>query len=224
MAAKLEPHEDSEQIDEQRLESMSPLATLSNDELVSLSVKDLNSRLRGLNDDEVTVVKQRRRTLKNRGYAQSSRNKRVNQRMDLEKDKETLREELDRIARENDKLKRERDDTRRRYDTLMNIVGSQPNASAILNRINLSSGQNASEQNAISVTKTKKEASANPSTLNASDSPREIAETLAQIPTLHSLHEERKSEIMNSIKKDGRSTGLQQVPSDMRSGGQYARS
>lgn len=218
MAAKLEPHEEDTHVDGKRLKNMSPLTSLSDDELVSLSVKELNSRLRGLSDEEVTQVKQRRRTLKNRGYAQSSRNKRVSQRLDLEKDKETLQEELDRIARENDRLKRERDETRRKYNTLMSIVGSQPNGSQILHRVKLSSVQNASQQQSNSLSTETREGSANSSTLNASESPREIAETLAQISTLHSLNEERKTE-----NKDARNLGLQQVPSDMLSGGQYTR-
>ena len=189
----------------------SPIAGLSDDELVSLSVKDLNTRLRGMTDHDVALIKQRRRTLKNRGYAQSSRNKRVTQRLDLEKDKESLREELDRIARENDRLKRERDDTRRQFNTLISIVGSQPNGSAIIDRIKLSASSTASEPAGKSQ-RVDIESVLSSTATRDNENPREIAETLAQIPTLHSLNEQRL--------KSG-DKGLQQVPSDLTRPGPY---
>ncbi|XP_060883655.1 transcription factor MafF isoform X1 [Labrus mixtus] len=80
---------------------------LSDSELMSLTVRELNLHLRGLSRDEIQKLKQRRRTLKNRGYAASCRVKRVSQREALEQQKTELQREVDRLGVENAGMRKE---------------------------------------------------------------------------------------------------------------------
>merc|ERR1712010_242428 len=82
--------------------SMSPAKIncgISDEELVTLSVRDLNRHLkiRGLTREEITLMKQRRRTPKNRGYAASCRIKRLEQKDELESEKGKEFEDLDKM-------------------------------------------------------------------------------------------------------------------------------
>lgn len=91
---------------------------VSDDELVGLSVKDLNRILKGMARDEVIKLKQRRRTLKNRGYAANCREKRISQKEVLETEKYQLKAEVDRLQRENDVVKMELSALRSKCDAL----------------------------------------------------------------------------------------------------------
>jgi len=94
------------------------LSKFSDEELVNLSVRDLNRQLRGYKKEEVIMLKQKRRTLKNRGYAQSCRTKRVQQRHVLENEKSYLELEVDRLRAEVETVTKERDMYKRKLETL----------------------------------------------------------------------------------------------------------
>ena len=92
--------------------------SINDDDLVSLSVKELNRLLKGLTRDEVLKLKQRRRTLKNRGYAANCREKRISQKEELETEKDKLRNEVERLQRENNIVKMELSALRNKCEAL----------------------------------------------------------------------------------------------------------
>ena len=67
---------------------------LTEEQLVSLTARDLNRLCRDLPDDVIKQLKKRRRTLKNRGYAYNSRVRRVSQKNTLEKERDELKHQL----------------------------------------------------------------------------------------------------------------------------------
>ncbi|XP_022916825.1 transcription factor MafK [Onthophagus taurus] len=104
--------------------SPGPVLDISDDELVSISVRDLNRqlKLRGLTREEIVRMKQRRRTLKNRGYAASCRIKRIEQKDELEtektqewRDMETMQDDVVRIKEEVHTIKN-------RYEALLKFA------------------------------------------------------------------------------------------------------
>lgn len=90
--------------------------------LMCLSVRELNKRLHGYPRDAVVRLKQKRRTLKNRGYAQNCRSKRLHQRHELEVTNRTLQNEVHRLKLDNSRLLQERDMYKHRCDILKKKV------------------------------------------------------------------------------------------------------
>lgn len=83
-------------------------------------MRDLNRqlKLRGLSRDEIVRMKQRRRTLKNRGYAASCRIKRLEQKDELETEKTQEWRDMETMQQELICMREEINGIRNRYEAL----------------------------------------------------------------------------------------------------------
>lgn len=91
---------------------------LTEEQLVSLSARDLNRICRDLPDDVIKQLKKRRRTLKNRGYAYNSRVRRVSQKNTLEKERDELKLQVAQLNERCRSLQEEKNQWRRRAQAL----------------------------------------------------------------------------------------------------------
>ena len=91
--------------------------------LIHLSVRELNKRLHGFPRDEIQRLKQKRRTLKNRGYAQNCRTKRLAHRHELETQNRALQAEISRFRRDLEAVCQERDFYRHQFTLFRSMDG-----------------------------------------------------------------------------------------------------
>ena len=94
------------------------LLQLTEEQLVSLSARDLNRLCRDLPEDIIKQLKKRRRTLKNRGYAYNSRVRRVSQKNQLEKERDELQKQIAQLQDKVKLLERETDSWKRKAQAL----------------------------------------------------------------------------------------------------------
>ena len=99
--------------------------SLDESELTCLPVRELNKRLQGCGRDEILKIKQKRRTLKNRGYAQNCRTKRMVQRSELEEENLILMRQLSQLRNELHKTVGQRDMYRAQCESLRHRNGSE---------------------------------------------------------------------------------------------------
>jgi len=99
---------------------LGPNDVMTDDELVSISVRDLNRtlKMKGLSRDDIIRMKQRRRTLKNRGYAASCRVKRIEQRDILDTDKVLEQTDIENMVSDTQALRDEVENLQAKYEAL----------------------------------------------------------------------------------------------------------
>ena len=106
---------------------------IRDEELIQLPVRELNKRLHGRPREEVVRLKQKRRTLKNRGYAQNCRTKRLYQRNQLEDQNRRLQNDLLKLKQELQRVSQERDMYKHRYEAANRRGYAQSNNSPSVN-------------------------------------------------------------------------------------------
>ncbi|KHN88100.1 Transcription factor Maf [Toxocara canis] len=74
--------------------SSSQIPNVSDEDLAHLPVRQLNQRLQGHDRQIVSALKQKRRTLKNRGYAFNCRVRRIQNQLQLEADNVMLKDQV----------------------------------------------------------------------------------------------------------------------------------
>ncbi|KAI5736906.1 transcription factor MafB-like [Diaphorina citri] len=92
---------------------------ISDDLLMCLSVRELNKKLHGYPRDQIAKLKAKRRTLKNRGYAQNCRSKRLHQRQELEVTNKHLQQQLQKMKSEIKQIVEERNHYKKQYEIVM---------------------------------------------------------------------------------------------------------
>ena len=119
-----------------KVSSASICMDFTDDDLISFSVKELNQIVQGLPRTAAIQIKQRRRTLKNRGYAANSREKRQTVKSELQIENLGLKQEIlalrqeagkvmlyksevERLRREISQVREERDCYKNERDLLM---------------------------------------------------------------------------------------------------------
>ena len=88
------PGQSSQSSGQTSAQSSGQTSAVGDEELVSISVRELNVKLQGCDRRVVTAMKQKRRTLKNRGYALNCRVRRLQTQLQLEAENVMLKNEV----------------------------------------------------------------------------------------------------------------------------------
>ncbi|EDO31119.1 predicted protein, partial [Nematostella vectensis] len=90
----------------------------TDEQLLKIPVKELNRKMRGLENSEIVRLRKRRRSLKNRIYASVCKKKRVAEQKTYEVQNRILVKERNTLKMELEKVKTERDKIKEAYQTL----------------------------------------------------------------------------------------------------------
>jgi len=101
-------------------------------QIMNMSVKDLNALLKTMKPNEAAIVKRRRRILKNKGYAASSRYRQTSMVDNLSVERNRLLKQISHLTRDNQNLSEELRGWKQRYSDLQ-LLTSPPAVSSVPN-------------------------------------------------------------------------------------------
>ena len=95
---------------------------INDDELVTLPIRQLNKRIQNLPKEEIKKIRKRRRSLKNRGYATSCRQRRVALKETLETQNQRLKMQLREAKGKLNTAVKDRDTYKTKYEQLREVL------------------------------------------------------------------------------------------------------
>ena len=104
---------------------------ITDDDLINLPIRDLNKRLRNLSKDAVQKIRKRRRSLKNRGYATSCRQRRAAVKESLKTQNKRLEAQLRDTKKRLSESVKERDSYKSKYESLHKVYATLNTSSFI---------------------------------------------------------------------------------------------
>lgn len=106
---------------------------ISDDELTKLSVRDFNQRLKCLPKAEAQTLRRRRRSLKNRAYATSCRQRRTALKESLQTENQRLIEQLREAKEHLCRAVKDRDSYKKKFDQLHKACAALNKTSFVIN-------------------------------------------------------------------------------------------
>ena len=104
--------------------SHAPDQIFTETELMTLSIRELNKRLKTLPKEDRVRIRKRRRSLKNRSYATNCRKRRAVWKDHLEDENKRLKEQLSEVRQQLVNTTKERDFLRKKFEQINNVFSS----------------------------------------------------------------------------------------------------
>ena len=115
------------------------IENFTEEDLANLPIQELNKHLRNLPNDEAQKIRKRRRSLKNRGYATSTRQKRTAIKVNLTTQNQRLSAQLRQTKEILSETVKERDCYKNKYEDLKKVYAALSTTSAMMKSRNTNS-------------------------------------------------------------------------------------